>query len=114
MSKYNKKKKFVNRGVYILTTGKYEGSFALNIKELDTATHKKLIIMVPSVEDYVGKDREDKGVQVTMELVDMTVGQISDMFTNECFEYIETMPKSEYNQWKAAIIKKEGHNDSRD
>lgn len=105
MLKYINKRKFINRGVYILTSGEYEGSYAINVKELNTETHKKLIIMVPSIEKFKGKDRDDKGVQVTMELVDLTSHQISEMFKNKAFQYIETMPKSTYNEWLTAIIK---------
>jgi hypothetical protein len=78
MSKYSKKRKFVNRGIYFINDGEYKGSFIIGIKEFDTKDLKAFMLL------------PDK------ETIFMSDVDIKSKFNEGIFEYVETIPKKYY------------------
>jgi hypothetical protein len=77
-NKYRNKKKFVDRGVYFITTGEYKGAFILHIKECDQGENKALM-MLPDKEQLL-----------------LPSVKIKELFEQDHFEYVRTIPKKVY------------------
>jgi len=76
--KYKDKKKFVDRGVYLITNGEYKGAFIMNIKEGDIG-EQKAMMMLPDKETLM-----------------MSTEKIKKHFEDGHFEYVKTVPKKVY------------------
>ena len=104
--KYKNKKKFVDRGVYCITEGNHEGCFIVNIKEYNTApTIKKLMIMSPNAMEMEGVDQA-KGINIGIEVIDLSDVEIKKMFESESLEYVDTMKKNAYREFVAICKEK--------
>lgn len=77
-NKYNKKKKFVDRGVYFILKGEYKGAFALHVKECDQGD-KKALMLLPDKEQLL-----------------LTQDDIKKLFEEGHFEHVRTIPKKIY------------------
>ena len=78
MFKYNRKKKFVDRGGRFITEGEYKGAFAMNIKECDVGNNKALIFL-PNKETIM-----------------LPSDKVKELFETGHFEYVKTIPKKVY------------------
>lgn len=76
--KYKTKKKFVDRGVYFITTGEYKGAFIMHIKECDQGNNKALMLLPDKEHLLLPSDK------------------IKELFEQRHFEYVRTIPKKVY------------------
>lgn len=76
--KQEKKHKFVERGLYFITSGDQQGSFILNIKERGTK-HEKAFLLIPNLAKAL-----------------LPSDKIKELFENGLFEYVQTIPMKVY------------------
>lgn len=85
IGKCSNKNKFVDRGIYFILKGEYQGSFILNVKELDTPTEKTFMTFPDQ------------------EIIRISREQVKQLFNDKYFDYVKTIPKRVYSVCVAQI-----------